>query len=85
MSSIFFSVHAVIEGMAIGGFVMNASVGYNYIRGEFMEPFKRFEGALKEAYTAGLLGKDIEGSGVSLAHLHQNYTLHIFAYQSDEA
>jgi NADH:ubiquinone oxidoreductase subunit F (NADH-binding) len=46
--------------MAIGGFVMNASVGYNYIRGEFMEPFKRFEGALKEAYTAGLLGKDID-------------------------
>ncbi|CAC9434988.1 NADH-ubiquinone oxidoreductase chain F (EC 1.6.5.3) [uncultured Gammaproteobacteria bacterium] len=67
-----YNPHAVIEGMAIGGFVMNASVGYNYIRGEFMEPFKRFEGALKEAYTAGLLGKDIEGSGVSFdlyAHL----------------
>jgi NADH-quinone oxidoreductase subunit F len=67
-----YNPHAVIEGMAIGGFVMNASVGYNYIRGEFMEPFKRFEGALKEAYTAGLLGKDIEGSSVSFdlyAHL----------------
>ena len=60
-----FNPHAVIEGMAIGSYVMNATVGYNYIRGEFMEPFKRFEGALKEAYAAGLLGKDINGSGVS--------------------
>ncbi|CAC9631734.1 NADH-ubiquinone oxidoreductase chain F (EC 1.6.5.3) [uncultured Gammaproteobacteria bacterium] len=66
-----YNPHAVIEGMAIGGFVMNASVGYNYIRGEFIEPFKRFEGALKEAYEAGLLGKNIEGSGVNFdLHTH---------------
>jgi len=60
-----FNPHAVIEGMAIGGFVMNASVGYNYIRGEFMEPFKRFEGALKEAYEAGLLGQNINNSAIN--------------------
>ncbi|WP_190600622.1 NADH-quinone oxidoreductase subunit NuoF [Candidatus Vesicomyidisocius sp. SY067_SCS001] len=60
-----FNPHAVIEGMAIGGFVMNASVGYNYIRGEFMEPFKRFEGALKEAYKAGLLGQNINNSSIN--------------------
>ena len=60
-----FNPHAVIEGMAIGSYVMDATVGYNYIRGEFMEPFKRFEGALKEAYAAGLLGKNINGSEVS--------------------
>ncbi|WP_428086009.1 NADH-quinone oxidoreductase subunit NuoF [Candidatus Thioglobus sp.] len=60
-----FNPHAVIEGMAIGGFVMNATVGYNYIRGEFMEPFKRFEGALKEAYSAGLLGKNIDASDIN--------------------
>jgi NADH-quinone oxidoreductase subunit F len=59
-----FNPHAVIEGMAIGSFVMNASVGYNYIRGEFIEPFKRFEAALKEAYDAGLLGKQISGSTI---------------------
>ena len=59
-----YNPHAVIEGMAIAGFVMNASVGYNYIRGEFMEPFYRFEVALKEAYSAGLLGKDINGSSI---------------------
>ncbi|MBC8494169.1 MAG: NADH-quinone oxidoreductase subunit NuoF [Candidatus Thioglobus sp.] len=67
-----YNPHAVIEGMAIGSFVMNATVGYNYIRGEFMEPFNRFEGALKEAYAAGLLGKNIDQSGVDFdlyAHL----------------
>ncbi|WXT99528.1 MAG: NADH-quinone oxidoreductase chain 1 [Catillopecten margaritatus gill symbiont] len=66
-----YNPHAVIEGMAIGGFVMGATVGYNYIRGEFMEPFYRFEGALKEVYEAGLLGENIQKSGVSFdLHTH---------------
>ncbi|MBT4000766.1 MAG: NADH-quinone oxidoreductase subunit NuoF [Candidatus Thioglobus sp.] len=66
-----FNPHAVIEGMAIGSFVMNATVGYNYIRGEFIEPFNRFEGALKEAYAAGLLGKNINDTDVSFdLHAH---------------
>ena len=60
-----YNPHSVIEGMAIAGFVMNATVGYNYIRGEFMEPYYRFEEALKDAYKAGLLGKNIHGSHVS--------------------
>jgi NADH-quinone oxidoreductase subunit F len=60
-----FNPHALIEGMAIAGYSMGATVGYNYLRGEFHhEPFERFEHALKEAYEAGLLGKNIEGSGV---------------------
>jgi NADH-quinone oxidoreductase subunit F len=60
-----FNPHAVIEGMAIGGFAMGATVGYNYIRGEFLdEPIPRFEAALKEAYDAGLLGRNIGKSGI---------------------
>jgi NADH-quinone oxidoreductase subunit F len=60
-----FNPHSLIEGMAIGGFAMKATVGYNYIRGEFLgEPIPRFEEALKEAYAAGLLGKNIRGSGI---------------------
>lgn len=60
-----FNPHALIEGMAIGGFVMGATVGYNYLRGEFMdEVFTRMEQALAEAYEHGWLGKDINGSGV---------------------
>lgn len=55
--------HQLIEGMAIAGYVMGATVGYNYLRGEFYEPFERCEAALKEAYEAGLLGKNILDSG----------------------
>jgi len=58
-----YNPHALIEGMAIGGYAMGATVGYNYIRGEFMaEPVPRFEAALKEAYAAGLLGRNLLGN-----------------------
>jgi NADH-quinone oxidoreductase subunit F len=60
-----YNPHALIEGMAIAGYAMGATVGYNYIRGEFLgEPVPRFEAALAEAYQAGWLGKSIKGSGV---------------------
>ena len=60
-----YNPHAVIEGMAIGAYAMGATVGYNYLRGEFHhEPFEAFEQALKDAYTAGLLGKNILDSGI---------------------
>lgn len=60
-----YNPHSLIEGMAIAAYAMGATVAYNYIRGEFMdEPVPRFEGALEEAYDAGLLGKNIQGSGI---------------------
>lgn len=59
-----FNPHQLIEGMAIGGFAMGATVGYNYIRGEYWEPFERFEAALAEARDAGLIGKNLLGSGI---------------------
>lgn len=60
-----YNPHAVIEGMAIGGYAMGATIGYNYLRGEFHhEPFEAFEQALKDAYKAGLLGKNLENSGI---------------------
>lgn len=66
-----YNPHQLIEGMAIGGYVMGATVGYNYMRGEFYEPIERFDAALKEAYEAGLLGKDILQSGVDFdLHSH---------------
>lgn len=59
-----FNPHALVEGMAIAGYAIGATVGYNYMRGEFMdEPSIRFEQAVKEAYELGLLGKNIQGSG----------------------
>ena len=67
-----YNPHQLVEGMIIAGYCIGASKGYNYIRGEFWEPFERFEGALEEAYKAGLLGENIQGSDFSFdlyAHL----------------
>jgi NADH-quinone oxidoreductase subunit F len=61
-----YNPHAVVEGMAIASYTIGATVGYNYIRGEFCEPIERFEAALEEAYNAGLLGKNILGSGIDI-------------------
>jgi NADH-quinone oxidoreductase subunit F len=67
-----YNPHCLIEGMAIAGYAMGATVAYNYIRGEFMdEPVPRFEAAVKEAYDAGLLGKNIQDSGI-------DFDLHTF-------
>ncbi len=60
-----FNPHALIEGMAICGYAIGATVGYNYLRGEFIdEVYRRVEDAVREAYEAGYLGKNILGSGV---------------------
>lgn len=67
-----YNPHSLVEGMAIAAYAMGATVGYNYIRGEFLdEPVPRFEAAVKEAYEAGLLGQDIQGSGI-------DFDLHTF-------
>jgi NADH-quinone oxidoreductase subunit F len=67
-----YNPHALIEGLAIAGYATNSTVAYNYIRGEFLgEPVPRFDAALREAYAAGLLGRNIRGSGV-------DFDLHTF-------
>jgi NADH-quinone oxidoreductase subunit F len=58
-----FNPHQVIEGLCIAGYVMGATVGYNYIRGEFQECFERMENAIQEAKDLGLLGRNILESG----------------------
>ena len=60
-----YNPHSIIEGMAIGGYAMGATVGYNYIRGEFQgEPVERFDAAVREAYEAGWLGRNLQNSGI---------------------
>lgn len=61
-----YNPHQLLEGMAIACYVMGATVAYNYIRGEYYEAIQRCEAALKEAYAAGLLGKNILGSGLDV-------------------
>lgn len=66
-----YNPHQLIEGMLIAGYTMGATVGYNYIRGEYDEAFQRCEAALQEARAAGLLGKNILGSGIDF-ELHNH-------------
>lgn len=55
--------HQLIEGMIVSAFAINSHKGYIYIRGEYYEPYRIVEKAIKEAYKAGYLGKNIQGSG----------------------
>jgi len=59
-----YNPHALVEGMAIAGYTIGATQGYNYIRGEFWEPYERFQQAIEDARAAGLLGKNIMGTGI---------------------
>jgi NADH-quinone oxidoreductase subunit F len=66
-----YNPHQLVEGMIIAGYCVGASRGYNYIRGEFWEPYQRFEAALEEARAVGYLGDNILGSGFSF-QLHSH-------------
>jgi NADH-quinone oxidoreductase subunit F len=55
--------HQLIEGMIISSFAIGSKKSYIYVRGEYKLCIQRIEAALKEAYAAGLLGKNILGSG----------------------
>ena len=48
--------HALIEGMLITSRAIRSATGFVYIRGEYVQPWRVFSGAVKEAYDAGLLG-----------------------------
>jgi NADH-quinone oxidoreductase subunit F len=55
--------HLLVEGCLIAGFAMRANAGYIYVRGEFYNEAHTLIAAIKEAYHAGLLGKNACGSG----------------------
>ncbi|MDO5086833.1 MAG: NADH-quinone oxidoreductase subunit NuoF [Comamonadaceae bacterium] len=73
-----YNPHIVIEGMAIAAYAMGTSVGYNYIHGEIFQVYERFEAALEEARAAGLLGKNILGTGFSFElYAHHGFGAYI--------
>ncbi|MAS86790.1 MAG: NADH-quinone oxidoreductase subunit F [Micavibrio sp.] len=55
--------HKLLEGCLIAGFAMGAHAAYIYIRGEFFNEGSNVVKAIKEAYEAGLLGKNAAGTG----------------------
>lgn len=55
--------HQLIEGMIISAFAIGSKKSYIYVRGEYDDSINSLLNAIQEAYKAGLLGKNILGSG----------------------
>src|SRR5690606_22503702 len=58
--------HLLIEGMIVSSYALGANTSYIYVRGEMMPQIRILERAIGEAKAAGLLGKNILGSGYDL-------------------
>ena len=55
--------HSVLEAMAIAGYAIGSQQGYIYVRAEYPISVKRLRIAIDQAREAGLLGRDIFGTG----------------------
>jgi len=55
--------HSVLEAMAIAGYAIGSQQGYIYVRAEYPIAVKRLRIAIDQAREAGLLGRDIFGTG----------------------
>ncbi|HYE36070.1 NADH-quinone oxidoreductase subunit NuoF [Methylocaldum sp.] len=63
--------HLLIEGVAIAAYAVQADAAYIFLRDEYHLSARRLEQALREAYGAGYLGKNLLGSDFGLdIHLH---------------
>jgi NADH-quinone oxidoreductase subunit F len=58
--------HYLVEGMITSSFALGANTSYIYVRGEYYYIIAILEKAIKEAYAAGWLGKNILGTGYNL-------------------
>src|SRR5262249_30980086 len=64
--------HKLVEGCLLAGVGMGCTACYIYIRGEFIREGDALEGAIREAYAEGLLGKNACGSDYSYdIYLHR--------------
>ena len=63
--------HLMIESMIVAGYAIQACTGYIFLRGEYVVSANRLNAAIVEARAAGLLGKNILGSGWDYdVHVH---------------
>lgn len=70
--------HQVLEGLILSCYATRASTAYFYLRYEYPLAWKRVQQAVDEAYAAGLLGKNIQGSPFSLdVFLHRGAAAYI--------
>jgi NADH-quinone oxidoreductase subunit F len=70
--------HQVLEGLILSCYATQATTAYFYMRYEYPLAWQRVQNAVDECYAAGLLGKDILGSGYSLdVFLHRGAAAYI--------
>jgi NADH:ubiquinone oxidoreductase subunit F (NADH-binding) len=55
--------HSALLGMMVAGWLVGADTGILYIRAEYPESVRIIDAAIAELHAAGLLGRDIAGSG----------------------
>ena len=58
--------HFLVEGVIIAAYAIRAHHAFIYVRGEVIPVLRRLQAAVAEAYEAGYLGTDINGSGFDL-------------------
>ncbi|MEU1899080.1 NADH-quinone oxidoreductase subunit NuoF [Nocardiopsis dassonvillei] len=58
--------HVLVEGVAIAAYAIKSSQAFIYVRGEVLHVIRRLRRAVAEAYEAGLLGRDVLGTGFDL-------------------
>jgi NADH-quinone oxidoreductase subunit F len=58
--------HSLIEGTVIASYAVRCNVAFIYLRGELVHALRRLQHAVREAYEAGYLGKNILGTGFDL-------------------
>jgi NADH-quinone oxidoreductase subunit F len=70
--------HQLIEGIAISCHAIRSHTAYIYLRYEYGRSYRVLDAAIGECYAAGLLGKNILGSGFDLdVHLHRGAAAYI--------
>uniref|UniRef100_UPI003570AF2F NADH-quinone oxidoreductase subunit NuoF n=1 Tax=Microlunatus endophyticus TaxID=1716077 RepID=UPI003570AF2F len=60
------SPHTLVEGIAISSYAFNAHYAFIYVRGEVLHVIRRLQQAVREAYSAGYLGRNMLGMGYDL-------------------
>ncbi|QXT62225.1 NADH-quinone oxidoreductase subunit NuoF [Tessaracoccus palaemonis] len=58
--------HTLVEGVIIASYAIRAKHAFIYCRGEVLHVIRRLQQAVREAYAAGYLGKNIMGTGYDL-------------------
>ena len=58
--------HTLVEGVIISSYAINGHTAFIYCRGEVLHVIRRLQQAVREAYAAGYLGKNILGTGYDL-------------------